>query len=180
MLPFSLNYFICVLKDGAFGLYLGFALWPPPPFPDDPATDFGSSPPPVGLKPAGRNLGRGLELRGSGFFLNKLISFYRPCDLFSCNHTPLLFAFYLIVNTAILAHRGIRTRTTSFWTLHYFFLFLGLDCDALIAFSVGAPFSPFLRMRSPLPALMRFRFWSMLYHKPFFLVVFFAMLNLVS
>jgi hypothetical protein len=51
---------------------------------------------------------------------------------------------------------------------YYPFRFFVVFADSLNAFAVGAPFDPGLRIRSPEPALIRFRLaWMFLYNPDF-------------
>ena len=59
----------------------------------------------------------------------------------------------------------------------YFFRFLAVFADCLKSLAVGAPFAPGRFIRSPLPALMRFRLAWMLAYNPFLGVLFFAAIS---
>ena len=74
-------------------------------------------------------------------------------------HNKILFLFLTVTRGAFRNVTWLIQRNfLAFELCHYRFRFFAVLADCLKALLVGAPFEPGLRIFSPLPALMRFRF----------------------
>ena len=72
-----------------------------------------------------------------------------------------------VAYSVLSASIWVRDYLLEFLLAHFF---LDVFCESLIAFAVGAPLLPALRIRSPDPSSIRLRFMWILYQSPFFIL----------